>query len=164
VTGPERPADAGDPSGPAGAPPRTPAWHRPFHPFPDLIAFLRGRWGLLTAALAVGGAFLLPRVWAGAGPVVCPSRLVTGIPCPGCGLTRAFAALGHGDPAGAFRCHPFALLLFAGLVLLLVEAGWRRLGGTAPRPLSAAIGFLFSPALLGGWLVWGVVRAAGSLG
>ncbi|MCX5684342.1 MAG: DUF2752 domain-containing protein, partial [Planctomycetota bacterium] len=35
------------------------------------------------------------------GPVLCPLRLVTGIPCPACGLTRSFCALASGRPADA---------------------------------------------------------------
>jgi hypothetical protein len=43
--------------------------------------------GLVGAALAF--VFL--------GPPVCPTALFFGIPCPGCGLTRATLALLQGD-------------------------------------------------------------------
>lgn len=33
--------------------------------------------------------------------------LTTGFPCPGCGMTRAGAALLHGDFKRAFQIHPF---------------------------------------------------------
>ncbi|MCX5677165.1 MAG: DUF2752 domain-containing protein [Planctomycetota bacterium] len=39
------------------------------------------------------------------GPVLCPLRLATGIPCPACGLTRSFCALAAGCPAEAFAEH-----------------------------------------------------------
>jgi len=39
------------------------------------------------------------------GPVLCPLRLATGIPCPACGLTRSFCALASGRPAEAFAEH-----------------------------------------------------------
>jgi len=42
-----------------------------------------------------------------------------GIPCPGCGLTRATLALLHGDVRGALRLHPLVWLLaplFVGFV------------------------------------------------
>ena len=49
--------------------------------------------------------------------VGCPIRYVTGIPCPGCGLTRAYWAVLHLDFAAAFSYHPLfwlvPFLLFA---------------------------------------------------
>lgn len=36
----------------------------------------------------------------------CPIRWFTGIPCAGCGMTRAYAALLAGDIAKAFAYHP----------------------------------------------------------
>lgn len=49
----------------------------------------------------------------------CPIRFVTGIPCPGCGLSRAYLALLELDFAGAFRYHPlfWAVPLLFGLCL-----------------------------------------------
>ncbi|MDR1801653.1 MAG: DUF2752 domain-containing protein [Lachnospiraceae bacterium] len=40
-------------------------------------------------------------------PYLCPVYTFTGIPCPGCGLTRAGKLLLHGDLDGAFHMHPF---------------------------------------------------------
>lgn len=37
---------------------------------------------------------------------------LTGIPCPGCGLTRSLAHLAHGDIAASLRLHPLGGLLF----------------------------------------------------
>ena len=48
----------------------------------------------------------------------CPLLRLTGIPCPGCGMTRAVLALLRGDFAGALQLHgmvwslPVLLLLF----------------------------------------------------
>ena len=36
----------------------------------------------------------------------CIPRLITGIPCPACGMTRAWLALFRLDPVSAFRHHP----------------------------------------------------------
>ena len=36
----------------------------------------------------------------------CPLNFLFGIPCPLCGMTRAFMALAKGDIAGAFYYHP----------------------------------------------------------
>lgn len=38
----------------------------------------------------------------------CPFAAVTGLPCHGCGMTRAFVALSRGDWPEMFRLHPFA--------------------------------------------------------
>ena len=37
----------------------------------------------------------------------CPFRRLTGLPCPGCGLTRAWLHALRGDWAAAFRAHAF---------------------------------------------------------
>lgn len=36
----------------------------------------------------------------------CPVKSVFGIPCPGCGMTRAYQALMSGNLSGAFNWHP----------------------------------------------------------
>lgn len=41
---------------------------------------------------------------------ICPAVLITGFPCPGCGMTRAFIRLLHLDFAGAWQMHPFVYL------------------------------------------------------
>jgi hypothetical protein len=57
--------------------------------------------------------------------VVCALRRVTGIPCPGCGMTRALASLARGELARAVTLHPLAIPLVAELVALWGLAGWR---------------------------------------
>lgn len=54
-------------------------------------------------------------VSAGVGGWPCPFRSALGIPCPGCGLTRASLALLGGDFATAFGLHAFAPVLLLGL-------------------------------------------------
>ncbi len=51
---------------------------------------------------------------------LCPLALLTGFPCPACGLTRAGFCLLHLDFAGAWAVHPFIfpLLLLAFLFCL----------------------------------------------
>jgi hypothetical protein len=48
---------------------------------------------------------------------LCPTAFFWGVPCPGCGLTRATLALVHGHLAEAFAFHPLVLVfapLFGG--------------------------------------------------
>jgi hypothetical protein len=46
-------------------------------------------------------------------PPVCVSNTYLGIKCPGCGLTRSFVHLAHGDPLSSFRSHRLGWLVFA---------------------------------------------------
>jgi hypothetical protein len=50
----------------------------------------------------------------------CAFRRITGRPCFGCGMTRAFCAISHGEFSRAFRLHPFAYPLYAACVALLI--------------------------------------------
>ncbi len=67
----------------------------------------------------------------GAGIPVCLFRAMTGLPCPGCGLTRALSSLIQGHAGAAFSYHPFAFVflpLFATLAAFnfLPQASRRR--------------------------------------
>jgi hypothetical protein len=48
----------------------------------------------------------------------CPWRALTGIPCPGCGGTRALLRLAGGDPLGAAAMNPAVTVATAGAILL----------------------------------------------
>src|SRR5262245_22769054 len=48
-------------------------------------------------------------------PEICLSRRLLGLDCPGCGLTRCFVALAHGEMARAWRFNPAGLLWFVAL-------------------------------------------------
>jgi hypothetical protein len=57
---------------------------------------------------------------------VCPIFHITGIPCPGCGLSRAVILLLRGDLKGSLRYHAFApifLLTVVALILATVLPG-----------------------------------------
>jgi hypothetical protein len=59
----------------------------------------------------------------GARFIVCPFRRLTGLPCPGCGMTRAFAHLAKGQWSAALRDHPLAPLLAAEICIAWVAWG-----------------------------------------
>jgi hypothetical protein len=48
----------------------------------------------------------------------CPIKAVTGIPCPGCGLSTACSLLLKGEWQEALKTHAFAPFFMAGVVLL----------------------------------------------
>ena len=97
--------------------------------------------GLLTAIVS----FRLP---------FCPLASVLGVPCPGCGLTRATLALAHGDLQHALELHPLVLVLAPLFIWTTSSAaiGYLR-GPRAARPTR--------PARL--WLASRTVTALGSL-
>ena len=89
------------------------------------------------AALLTGALLLALGVVAAAlpgienGPVVCPFRAVTGLPCPTCGLTRVAHSLMRGDLGRALAINPFdslfflvAVPLFAGLWVANLTVGF----------------------------------------
>lgn len=48
----------------------------------------------------------------------CPIKLITGIPCPGCGLSRAIILLFTGNWQEALRVHAFAPIFLIGLIII----------------------------------------------
>jgi hypothetical protein len=114
------------------------------------------------------GASMVPLLVLGAalwsGLASCPNRAMTGIPCPGCGLTRASLALLSGDLAGALHWHPlvFLLLPLAGfLVLRSMLSGAGLIGASAWQVRVPNWLFIAFALLVFG--VWGA-RLAGYLG
>ena len=57
--------------------------------------------------------------------MVCPFRRVTGLPCPGCGISRGVAYLALGEPRAAVRSHPLSPLFAIGAIVI----GAARLAG-----------------------------------
>lgn len=78
----------------------------------------------------------------------CPFRLLTGLDCPGCGGTRAVAALGRGDLTAAFDHN----LLTITLLPLLAIAWWKnllhRLGRGSRLQVSPTAGSIIATAVV----------------
>lgn len=87
----------------------------------------------------------------------CPSVLIVGRPCPGCGLTTSWTATVHGDFAAAWRANPCGPALYLGFTLsaLLAAYGfWRR----ARLDLSGKAFNQLAVVLLIGYLAFGAFR------
>ena len=88
----------------------------------------------------------------------CTVRDAVGIPCPGCGLSRAITALLHGQWRDALTLHAFAPVILAGLVLvtgmaLLPEAARRRgISAVARFEQRTGLTALLLLTLVGYWL------------
>jgi len=109
------------------------------------------RWrGAAVCALVLAGSWMTRR-WAFGGPVLCPTRRFFGLPCPGCGMTRALARLWEGDLSASVRLHPFApivaLVLAYGVLRPLLRGPSSRVEARLTSPLVA----WSLAALLCGW-------------
>jgi hypothetical protein len=51
------------------------------------------------------------------GPILCPIRLLTGYPCPGCGGTRAMGAISLGDFERAWSLNPITFVICLVLIV-----------------------------------------------
>ena len=67
--------------------------------------------------------------FASAGPVVCPMHGLIGLPCPSCGLTRAFCRLARFDLWGAVSYHALSLPLFAACLAAPAICGYELVRG-----------------------------------
>jgi hypothetical protein len=66
-------------------------------------------------------------------PELCQSKAMFGIDCPGCGLTRSFIHLAHGDVTASFQRHRLGWLVALFVVLQIPYRVWAiRSGLSAP--------------------------------
>lgn len=50
--------------------------------------------------------------------IICPTKLIWKIPCPGCGITRACILLSHGHLVQAIEMNPNILIIAPAMVIL----------------------------------------------
>lgn len=112
------------------------------------------------AVLALGISLCVP---PGALPALplCPFRELTGLPCPGCGMTRAFCAIGHGEFGKALALNPFSFVFYGAALALL---GWplarRRFPGALARVVQSRwfaglpLALVLAMWAFGAWRIW----------
>jgi len=87
------------------------------------------------------------------GPVLCPLALVAGMPCPGCGITRAFCFAMHGRFGEAFEYHALWPLILAYFAFLWAYQIAECAKGEPPKLPTYRIGAAAILVLLGFWVV-----------
>jgi hypothetical protein len=99
----------------------------------------------------------------GAGIPVCLFRYLTGLPCPGCGLTRSFSCILHGEFARGYDYHPFGFLLLALFLLvastLFLPASLRSHLERFIRARQARFRLIYL-TLIYGFIAFGAIRTA----
>jgi len=87
----------------------------------------------------------------------CFFRKLTGLECPGCGMTRATYAVLHGHFMEAFRLNPVGFILFplAMIGLSFEVLGWVRGKDDFFRLSVGKWGSIIIAAIL---IIWGIVR------
>lgn len=87
-------------------------------PDTTLASLLRDR--RVALGVTAVAAAQVAAVAAGVGGWPCPLKAAFGIPCPGCGLTRASVALLRGEFVKALGLHAFAPVLLLGVAAFAV--------------------------------------------
>jgi hypothetical protein len=87
-----------------------------------------GRAARVGALAAIAGALLV------SGLPLCPFAYFSGVPCPGCGLTRAGLCLLRGDVQGAMALSPLAPIVVPFVGLVVARAFWLYVRGRAELP------------------------------
>ena len=91
---------------------------------------------------------------------------MTGIDCPGCGLTRSFIRLVRGDVLGAWSFNPAGTLVFAVVVFQVPYRSWqiwRLAKGFPPRPWYQGAHFLWV-VVIGLFAQWLMRMFGGGIG
>jgi hypothetical protein len=119
-------------------------------------------WAGVWAACTVVGATILRPSPAGHGTHTqlglppCPSILLFGRPCLGCGLTTSWTRLLHGDWGGAFAAHPLGPVAYAAFTLSALACLYGffarvRVDPNAPALNRLLVAFIVVFAAFGAW-------------
>lgn len=113
----------------------------------------------MLSAAALATAVVVSPAEAASGPVICPLRLLTGLPCPGCGLTRAWVFAAHGDLGQALSANPFVLVTIPAALVLVLAVGAALVRRRPPPDLRPMLSSIAVQGLLVVWVLFAVARA-----
>ena len=92
-------------------------------------------------------------------PELCSFRRFTGIDCAGCGMTRCFIALGHGDLSRAWNFNPAGILLYGIVLFQIPFRAWQlwRIRRGLPEVQLGKFGYgamiLFAVLMIAQWVI-----------
>ncbi|MFN0051578.1 MAG: DUF2752 domain-containing protein [Planctomycetales bacterium] len=89
-------------------------------------------------------------------PESCGSRVVLGINCPGCGLTRSLVHLAHGRLAQSLEVQPVGWVIALAILLQIpyrLTALWRGVAAPLGHRFPQVFGLSLVAVLIGTWLV-----------
>jgi hypothetical protein len=136
------------------------------------IEFYRRRYSrtsALTALLSITIIFLVSALYQPSQPgadgeyfTVCLFKNFSGLPCPGCGLTHSFCAIGKGNLEEAFRFNLLGPVAFFLALLVWLRSALVLTGRTGPVALMdrAASRLRLIPTLALAFILFGLARIA----
>jgi hypothetical protein len=115
-------------------------------------------WRVLIFAGAVAVAALANPDTIEDGAVICPFRRMTGLPCPGCGLTRSWVYLVHGQWSDAVTANPFGVVLFGLCLAFAVVTVVALVRRKPPIDLGKVLRSRWFYGFAAVWVLFGIVR------
>jgi len=119
---------------------------------------------LLLRIGALLAVFVAAPFWIWHGPGLCLFHRLTGLECPGCGMTRAFHAISHGEFTQALSFNLLSIAVYVFFMGILVRDIAYLLAGIriqvpAPLRLEGSFGYVVLLAVIG----YGILRNVASL-
>lgn len=120
----------------------------------------------IAAGFGVGAivtAFAVTPALSTSGPTLCPMRLITGLPCPGCGLTRSWTAAAHGDFADAFSYNIFGPVSLIATIMFVTAVGILLIRGRPAASITRVLRHPIVIAVVVIWVLYGIARVVDQL-
>ena len=91
-------------------------------------------WGAAAALLAFTAYVYFSDPFSGEGSVtLCTFHAITGLDCPGCGMTRAAWLLMHGHPIESLKQNPFLFMVIIAAYMGFAELSPHMIGKQLPQ-------------------------------
>ena len=120
------------------------------------VSVLNSPWASLFALLGIFALSFLLTVDGVMRIPLCLFHLMSNLDCPGCGLTRSFISISHGDLLSAVRFNALGPVLYIFFLFLLLKLIYRLLNKEDPAFLqlkSLWIYYLFGLLFWGQWIL-----------